>query len=291
MIEKLIGYIKDEAQLNNDTLSEIGELLSHYPYSQLLHFLYLKNMQMVNHAGLNEQLCRSMAYITNKSRLYRLLHTPAPVQLTPDEPPIEPVKSDEPSDEPFPKPRLNPRKDLMKQNISRTLQYQIEKSRADTTTYLVPVMDAKVNPVFHRAEIVFLDSDHPEIPVADLHFVKVNQDKQLLSIDEPLKEGAPLDIDPKKKKTDLIIDNFISTTADTRIKVNPAKDTTEDLSAKSTQENDHYLTEKLADIFILQKNFVKAIDIYRRLSLKYPEKSVYFAAKIEETEKKLNTNP
>lgn len=59
---------------------------------------------------------------------------------------------------------------------------------------------------------------------------------------------------------------------------------------KSTVENDDIITETLAGIYFQQKNYVKALDAYKKLSLKYPEKSIYFATQIEEIEKLKNTN-
>jgi len=59
---------------------------------------------------------------------------------------------------------------------------------------------------------------------------------------------------------------------------------------KSTLENDEIITETLANIYLQQKNYVKALNAYQKLSLKYPEKSVYFASQIEEIEKLKNNN-
>ena len=47
-------------------------------------------------------------------------------------------------------------------------------------------------------------------------------------------------------------------------------------------------TETLAQIYLEQGYPQEAIDIYSRLSLRYPEKSVYFAALIDEINKKEN---
>ncbi|MFT3737490.1 MAG: hypothetical protein QM786_01910 [Breznakibacter sp.] len=59
----------------------------------------------------------------------------------------------------------------------------------------------------------------------------------------------------------------------------------EDISASSVQESDALMTETLANIHIKQKQYEKAIVIFEKLGLKYPEKSIYFAARIKETER------
>ncbi len=51
---------------------------------------------------------------------------------------------------------------------------------------------------------------------------------------------------------------------------------------KSVEENDEIITETLATIYTQQKNYDKALNAYQKLSLKFPEKSVYFASRIKE---------
>lgn len=57
----------------------------------------------------------------------------------------------------------------------------------------------------------------------------------------------------------------------------------------SVQESDDLVTETLANVFEAQGKHEKAIQAYQKLSLKFPEKKVYFAGRINAVEKKLKS--
>ena len=56
----------------------------------------------------------------------------------------------------------------------------------------------------------------------------------------------------------------------------------DDISVNSAEDSDEVLSEKLVEIYIRQGYYEKAISACEKLSLKYPEKSHYFAQKIQE---------
>lgn len=89
------------------------------------------------------------------------------------------------------------------------------------------------------------------------------------------------------KKTDPIIERFIR--EEPQIKpLQPDKINLENKAKKSAEDQLSLVSETLADIYTNQGLYTKAIDVYHKLSLKYPEKSSYFADRIAELEKKLN---
>lgn len=92
--------------------------------------------------------------------------------------------------------------------------------------------------------------------------------------------------DEKSKKFDLI-DKFIENSP----KISPTKETTSIPTniAKSVEEPTHLMTETLAKIYLEQKKYQRAIQAYEILILKYPEKSSFFADRIENI-KKLQQN-
>jgi len=90
-----------------------------------------------------------------------------------------------------------------------------------------------------------------------------------------------------KKREDAIIERFI--TEEPHIKPPAAhRIDTENKARRSSEDNLDLVSETLAKIYIDQMLFHKAIDTYKKLSLKFPEKSTYFAAQISELEKKIN---
>lgn len=79
-----------------------------------------------------------------------------------------------------------------------------------------------------------------------------------------------------------LIDKFMTVGG---AKITPSKNNNGpvvNLAEDSVKENPAILTETLARIYIKQKKYDKAIDIFNNLSLKFPEKSAYFADRIKE---------
>jgi hypothetical protein len=93
--------------------------------------------------------------------------------------------------------------------------------------------------------------------------------------------------DARSKKLELI-DKFIET--------NPkipaiSKDSTPTAIAMESPDKSYLMTETLAKVYLEQKKYPRAIQAYEILILKYPEKSSFFADRIEEIKKLQQNNP
>ena len=88
--------------------------------------------------------------------------------------------------------------------------------------------------------------------------------------------------DTDKAKKFKLIDKFITENP----KINPLKAKTPKVNLAKAQmiQPEALMTETLARIYVEQKNYKKAIQSYKILSLKYPEKSSFFANQIKAVE-------
>ncbi|MBB2151070.1 hypothetical protein [Pedobacter gandavensis] len=101
--------------------------------------------------------------------------------------------------------------------------------------------------------------------------------------DEPAAEYVPGNL--HHKGTD-IIDSFLKN--DPQISPPKAEHlNTENKAKKSAEDHNDLVSETLAKIYIEQMLYDKAIETYEKLSLKFPEKSRYFADLIQSIEKKI----
>jgi len=105
-----------------------------------------------------------------------------------------------------------------------------------------------------------------------------------VKLSEEFKNTVPFQVE--KKNTDHLIERFIK--EDPQIKPPPAdKINLENKARKSSEDQYSLVTETLARIYIEQGLYPKAIEVYKKLVLKYPEKNAYFASEILNLEKKL----
>jgi hypothetical protein len=90
----------------------------------------------------------------------------------------------------------------------------------------------------------------------------------------------------RKQQNDLI-EQFIKKAPELD-NITPSNENRQDISKSSVQEKEDLASERLIQVYVGQGYYQKAIDAYKKLSLKYPEKSDYFAEQIKKLRKNIN---
>jgi hypothetical protein len=293
--------IHDSCAVDRQMIGEVRELLDLFPYFQSAHLLLLKGLHNTSDVKFESQLKQSAIFVADREVLYYLLKKgplPAAEQT-------EIVKSVNLSDSiaadnqqtviETGKNSLELINEFEK-NYSGTEGNENPESSSYGMHHFLPATEESDED--DSANIVFLLDDEEEpseekIIYMDPSIIVSSQD-DLLELD--LREGVSVEKDEGSVSTGVLkvveknsrkqvqadlIDKFII--ANPRIEALKDKSNflLEDISKPFTEEKGDFVTETLAKIYISQNYYSKAIDIYDKLSLKFPEKSSYFATQIE----------
>jgi tetratricopeptide (TPR) repeat protein len=273
-------------------LSDVSELISVFPYFQSAYMLFLKGLHNTADVRFENQLRGLALRIADREALYYYLKK-----------------------EQFEEEKQSPGTSGSVQQLADTTEHQqtvidsaksstelineIEKSSeeersgADSDDH--PVIISSIPEIDDQnATIVIVDKETGEIEEKIFYMdpgFSFSEPKDLLEITSEenydiTASAAPEDefikASPTKKAIQSeLIDKFIL--ANPRIEPVTVRNSlpADDISKPSVEEDDGLLTETLAKIYTRQGYYSRAIDIYEKLSLKFPEKSTYFASQIE----------
>lgn len=266
-IAELIAH--PEKLTDRTVLTELAELIERYPYYQVARLLHLKGLYQLRDASFGDELRRTALCVPDRKVLFSLIegeyYTLRPV-----------VRKAKPATSPA------------------------EDTPADRTQVLIDAFLSGLPPTPEE------EADVPMVAIAAGSDDETSRPSPLLPIDDgglsadyttyvlsadtltsDDEESSEATTPPMKGQR--LIDDFIKN-ADENINDEPQENQGPPLEQPEDKlpeidEDDGYFTETLAKIYIKQQRYGKALEIIRRLSLKYPKKNAYFADQIRFLEK------
>ena len=253
--QQLYQWIKHPECLNRETLFELRTLLARYPYFQTARLLYLKNLYLLHDISFGEELRKAALYVTDRRMLFLLVEG--------EKYTLKDLKKENPTGE-------NPSLDRTLSLIDAFLSSLPEEQEKEIPLSVSPVIDysAYLMQDTSREET----ADAPKLKGQDWidSFLEKSSTEPLLSQPsaEVEVEEKPLVVE-EEKQTPVVEEN----------------DTEEEEAPAEVLDDESYFTETLAKIYVKQQRYSKALEIIRRLNLKYPKKNAYFADQIRFLEK------
>ncbi|MCT4631091.1 hypothetical protein, partial [Winogradskyella sp.] len=287
----------------------ISATIKAYPYFQSLHALYLKGLKQKESYKYNNALKITAAHTVDRSVLFDYItseifnQNEISNQIKQNSEHIKSLEVNEVEDISVSK----------KVTIDDALKAQIKATEGVLDPNL---FEAKENPIANETNpkiedsIIAVDVDNitPEEKLnigkplefdknenhSFAEWLKIASFKPILRIEEE-EEETKIETPAEKAKTSQplenkldLIDKFITENP----KIKPVTNYTPKpkLIKNEDDVSDSLMTETLARIYMEQKNYDKAIQSYKILSLKYPEKSSFFADQIKLVEELKDNN-
>ena len=278
----LLAHPESISQKNLFGLSEIVEK---YPFFQTARALHLKSLKKSNSLLYNDALKLTAAYTADRNILFEYITSNFFIQNEIS----DTIQKQEDS-----YLKLEVTTEDISEQVSKEIDQQLKTE--------LKKADAILNPdLFHRREKSIEKLTKNEITKSDLEknnpldFTKEDSHSfsewLKLTTAKPIVREETKNLSNSKKPNSDLINKFIQENP----KLKPSKSTVkydneENLANQITYTSEALMTETLAKVYLQQNNYQKALQAYKILSLKYPEKSGFFADQIRAINKYINKN-
>jgi hypothetical protein len=312
-----LNIIKQNKVLSDIEFNDISRISTNYPYFQTAYVILLNSLYRTDDIEFTGKLKETAIYIADREVLYRLLNTEdwfshgsaagtkdRTAALKEEDEQAVPVKeTDRPA---TPLSEAGAREDEHRRLADTKGPGERVKDagrgRKEGSTVYEPVsgrsreelireIQTRLNEISGE-DILQIDDSAGEQEQSrgeeaeDIDDIKLPGSDELLDLDlEPGKTDEEKKSQDEAKEGIIDDDELVNRFILTNPRIEPRKDQGEtqqdDISAASSRESPQLVSETLAGIYLSQGYYSKAISIYEKLSLKYPEKSSYFASQIE----------
>ena len=281
--EDLIGLLQHPELLQDEHIDGLKSFVGEYPFFQPIHALYLKALKNKDSYKYNNSLKTTAAYTTDRSVLFDFITSEVfnqnkiSQQIKQNSEYIKSIKVNDIDD-------ISVNKSVtideaLKAHIAATegvLDPDLFEEKPSTSNISSPILHIDVKNIAPEEQLNIgkpLEFDASETH-SFMEWLKITSFKPIDR--EDYKADLEQPSQPLIKKLDAI-DKFISENP----KIVPSENAPKPKLVGDNSLEDNLMTETLARIYMEQKNYGKAIQAYKILSLKYPEKSSFFANQIK----------
>lgn len=297
-VEKFTYLLQHPEQINLEETAAVSNIIAEFPYFQPAHAVYLKGLKSKESFKYNQQLKTTASLTTDRSVLFDFITSEVfnqneiSEQIKRNSEQIKNISVFEVED-------ISVEKSV---TIDDALKQQIQATQGVLDPYLFETKPEKAtnsNPIISvdASEIKEVENDlnigKPlEFDKTETHsfseWLKITSFKPIQRNEAPSKSEKASETSSSISKKMALIDKFLQNNP----KIEPVKtEPVKQIVLADSNKSDGFMTETLARVYLEQKNYDKAIQSYKILSLKYPEKSGFFAdqiKKVKELQEKNN---
>jgi len=240
--ERFTSILEKKQNIQQLETAELKSVIDEFPYFQTARALYLKGLKNQDSFKYNNELKLTAAYTTDRTVLFDFITSN----------------------------NFN-----QKEDIHQQISEKISKEKSDILPINEPaISEEKINE--EKEEIKKELEIGKPISFSQSEGHSFNEWLQL-SVKKPIVREVKKQVELPSKKEELI-DKFIENNP----KIEPlAKSKNIAIPVKENKQDASLMTETLAKVYLEQKKYDSAVQAFRILSLKYPEKSGFFADQIK----------
>ena len=291
--QRLYEWIRHPEYLNKDSLFELRGLLARYPYFQTVRLLYLKNLFLLQDSSFKEELRKSALYIADLSVLFYYIEGE---RLVIKQHPSEKSVSGDNSSSDRTLDLIDRFLSDLSEEPAMELPLPSEVSVDYTSILLQEPDEVSGEPVMLKGQELidsFIEKSKDVSVVTSKSENSSLQEPEICSEDKEKDAGLE---EVKLPEPDSLENHPVEEELSTGETAEPdllEVVKPESVSSVSQEEpekvdddlDESYFTETLAKIYVKQQRYDKALEIIKKLNLKYSKKNAYFADQIRFLEK------
>ena len=235
-------YLNGTKELNEDTFLQLKSVVQKYPYFQTAKLLLLKNIKDVDVANYTSTLKSVTIDCADRKKLFYFLNDERYARFFPK---VE-LKNQQHDD----------RTELLLHSFLESIEESEDESEKESKAHTL-----ESDSIVSTDYLAYLEKVEPKEKYSD------NTEET-----KPMKHQQLLDDFLEKSSSDEVLFSTQKRSDD--------KGDDRGKEVDNLLDDDAFLTETLAQVYIKQKKYEQALTIIKRLSLSFPKKSIYFADQI-----------